>query len=261
MDVKGDLVSAATQNAKLDGKLREARDRILALRAEVDRLSRPPNSYGIVLKRNDDGTVDVHSGGRKMRVATSSDVEGPGIGEEVALNESLTVVSARRPDRIGEVATVKELLDDGSRAVVTSQANEERVVELRPGLAADAVRIGDSVMLDPAAALAIERLPRPQVADLILEEVPDVSYDDVGGLDAQIEKITDAIELPFVHQSLFLRVRPPSPQRSAALRAARLRQDAHRQGRGQQPHHEGRRALGRLRGPQLLPERQRARAA
>ena len=203
LDLKSELASAVAQNAKLDDKLREARDRILALRAQIDRLTEPPNGYGIVLGCNDDDTVDVHSGGRKMRVSVHSDIKNLGIGEEVVLNESLNVVSARRPDRIGEVATVKELLDDGVRAVVSSQANEERVVELGPTAIAEAIRIGDSVMLDSTAIMALERLPRPQVQELFLEEVPDISYGDVGGLDEQIEKITDAIELPFIHHSLF----------------------------------------------------------
>jgi len=213
LDAKSQLSRAATHNGKLDAKLRESREQILALRAEVDKLTQPPSGYGTVLGRNDDGTVDVRAGGRKMRVAVHPDVEDRlAVGEEVVLNESFSVVLARRPDRTGEVATVKELLADGSRAVVVGRADEERVVGLGEAVAAGPIRSGDTVLVDSSAALLLERLPRPEVEDLVLEEVPDVTYDDVGGLDLQIEHITDAVELPFVHHGLFSEYDLPAPK-------------------------------------------------
>ena len=213
LNAKGRLSRKTAQNAKLDAKLREARDRIVALRSEVDRLTQPPSGYGTVLGLNDDGTADVRSSGRKIRVAVHPDAaESLAVGEEVVLNESFSVILARRPSRTGEVVTVKEVFDKGTRAVVVGRADEERVVDLSSVVAAGPVRSGDSVLVDSSAALVLERLPRPQVEDLVLEEVPDVSYDDVGGLDSQIVQITDAVELPFVHRDMFSEYKLPAPK-------------------------------------------------
>ena len=212
-DTKGRLTQAASQNERLTTMLRDAREHIGSLREEVEKLTQPPSGYGTVLGRNDDGTVDVRAGGRKMRVAVHPDLaEDLRAGEEVALNESFSVVLARRPDRTGEVATVKELLPGSDRAVVLGRADEERVVELSAAVSAAPIRSGDNVLIDSSGDLVIERLPRPEVEDLILEEVPDVGYEDVGGLDAQIEQITDAVELPFVHHALFAEYDLPAPK-------------------------------------------------
>ena len=212
-DTKGRLTQAVSQNERLTTMLRDAREHIGSLREEVEKLTQPPSGYGTVLGCNDDGTVDVRAGGRKMRVAVHPDLaEDLKAGEEVALNESFSVVLARRPDRTGEVATVKELLPGGDRALVLGRADEERVVELSAAVAAGPIRSGDNVLIDASGDLVIERLPRPEVEDLILEEVPDISYDDVGGLDSQIEQITDAVELPFVHHALFAEYDLPAPK-------------------------------------------------
>ena len=212
-DTKGRLTQAISQNERLTTMLRDAREHIGSLREEVEKLTQPPSGYGTVLGCNDDGTVDVRAGGRKMRVAVHPDLaEDLKAGEEVALNESFSVVLARRPDRTGEVATVKELLPGGDRAVVLGRADEERVVELSAAVSAGPIRSGDNVLIDSSGDLVIERLPRPEVEDLILEEVPDISYDDVGGLDSQIEQITDAVELPFVHHALFAQYDLPAPK-------------------------------------------------
>ena len=212
-DTKGRLTQAISQNERLTTMLRDAREHIGSLREEVEKLTQPPSGYGTVLGCNDDGTVDVRAGGRKMRVAVHPDLaEDLKAGEEVALNESFSVVLARRPDRTGEVATVKELLPGGDRAVVLGRADEERVVELSAAVSAGPIRSGDNVLIDSSGDLVIERLPRPEVEDLILEEVPDISYDDVGGLDSQIEQITDAVELPFVHHDLFAQYDLPAPK-------------------------------------------------
>ena len=212
-DTKGRLTQAVSQNERLTTMLRDAREHIGSLREEVEKLTQPPSGYGTVLGCNDDGTVDVRASGRKMRVAVHPDLaEDLKAGEEVALNESFSVVLARRPDRTGEVATVKELLPGGDRAVVLGRADEERVVELSAVVSAGPIRSGDNVLIDASGDLVIERLPRPEVEDLILEEVPDISYEDVGGLDSQIEQITDAVELPFVHHALFADYDLPAPK-------------------------------------------------
>jgi proteasome-associated ATPase len=214
LETKGQLTQAVTQNEKLTYTLREARDHIASLRDEVEKLSQPPSAYGTFVGRNDDGTVDIHSGGRKIRVSLHPELESESLvrGAEVVLNESLNVVLARAPERTGEIVTFKELLDDGHRAMIVGRGDEELVVELSDALIGSRLRSGDSVLLDPRAALLIEKLPRPEVEQLVLEEVPDIAYSDVGGLDSQIEQIMDAVELPFVHQALFAQYRLPAPK-------------------------------------------------
>ena len=213
LETKGQLAQAVSQNEKLTHTLREAREHISALREEVEKLTQTPNAYGTVLQLNDDGTVDVFSSGRKMRVAIHPEVEGTlERGQEVALNDSLSVVLARSADGTGEVVTLAELLEGGRRAVVSCRADEERVVDLAEHLAGVPLRVGDPMLMDTRSGLLTERLVRSEVEDLVLEEVPEVTYDDVGGLDAQIEKITDAVELPFLHADLFAEHRLPAPK-------------------------------------------------
>jgi proteasome-associated ATPase len=214
LETKGQLAQAVSQNEKLTYTLREARDHIAALREEVDKLTQPPSAYGTLLGRNDDDTVDVFSGGRKMRVAVSPDLDVAHLvsGAEVVLNESLNVVLARSAEVAGDVVTLKEVLDGGTRAMVVGRADDERVVELSDAIRAEKLRAGDTVLMDPRSGLLLEKLPRPEVEDLVLEEVPDISYDDVGGLDEQIELIKDAVELPFLHQDLFAEFKLPAPK-------------------------------------------------
>jgi proteasome-associated ATPase len=214
LETKGQLAQAVSQNEKLTYTLREAREHIAELRQEVEKLTQPPSAYGTYLSTNDDGTVDVFSAGRKMRVALHPEIEADELrrGQEVVLNESLNVVLARGSEVSGEVVTLKEVLEDGRRAMVVGRADEERVVELADQLKDEKLRAGDTVLLDSRAAILLERLPRPEVEELVLEEVPDISYDDVGGLDQQIEQITDAVELPFVHRDLFDEHKLPAPK-------------------------------------------------
>jgi len=215
LETKGQLTQAVAQNEKLTYTLREARDHIAALRDEVDKLTRPPSAYGTYLGRNDDdGTVDVYSSGRKMRVTLHPDLEDEPLerGAEVVLNESLNVVLARSGELTGEVVTIKELLDGGTRALIVGRADEERVCELAGSIMGEPLRSGDTVLLDSRSGLLLEKLPRPEVETLVLEEVPDVSYEDVGGLDDQIEQIADAVELPFLHQDLFAEHKLPAPK-------------------------------------------------
>ena len=214
-------VSQLTErNAKLVETLREARGQLLALREEVDRLAQPPSGYGVFLACFDDGSVDVFTSGRRMRVAVSPAVEIPQLrrGQSVRLNEALTVVEAGSFELTGEVCALREVLDCGLRALVVGHADEERVVWLADPLLMgpdnpDAVPLkpGDSLLVDTKAAYAYERVPKAEVEDLVLEEVPDVGYEDIGGLASQIEQIRDAVELPFLHAELFreYELRPP----------------------------------------------------
>jgi proteasome-associated ATPase len=212
LETKGQLAQAVSQNEKLAYTLREAREHIAALREEVDKLTQPPSAYGTMLDVNDDGTVDVFSGGRKMRVAVVPEVAGSlQRGMEVVLNDSLNVVLARGAEPTGEVVSLKEVLSDG-RALIVGRADEERVVEMVPELIDGPLRTGDTMLMDVRSGLLLERLPRPEVEELVLEEVPDVSYADIGGLDQQIEAIADAVELPFLHHELFAEHQLPAPK-------------------------------------------------
>ena len=214
LETKGQLQQALSQNERLTYTLREAREHIASLREEVDKLTQPPSAYGTFLKLNEDGTADVFSGGRKMRVALHPGLESNDLhrGQEVVLNESLNVVLARGSDLSGEVVTMKSILEDNHRAIVVGRADEERVVEIAEELMGEKLRSGDSLLMDSRSGLLLEKLPRPEVEELVLEEVPDISYEDVGGLDWQIEQITDAVELPFLYKDLFIEHKLPAPK-------------------------------------------------
>jgi proteasome-associated ATPase len=214
LESKGQLAQAVSQNEKLTFTLQQAKEQLGALREEVEKLTQPPAAYGTFLDINPDGTVDVFSSGRKMRVALHPDID-PGVlrkGNEVVLNESLNVVLVRDGDLAGEVVTMKEVLADGFRAIVFARADEERVVELADELVGTKLRPGDAILMDNRSQLLIEKLPRPEVEELVLEEVPDITYADVGGLDTQIEAITDAVELPYLHRRLFNSYKLPAPK-------------------------------------------------
>ncbi|WP_190824534.1 proteasome ATPase [Saccharopolyspora pogona] len=211
-------VSQLTErNAKLTETLKEARGQLMALRDEVDRLAQPPSGYGVYLHRYEDSTVDVFTSGRKMRVAVSPNVETEELrlGQSVRLNEALTVVEAGAFEQTGEVCTFRELMSSGAgespRALVLGHTDEERVVWVTEPLAASGLKAGDSVLVDSKAGYAYDVVPKAEVEDLVLEEVPDVGYQDIGGLAGQIEQIRDAVELPFLHSDLYIeyQLRPP----------------------------------------------------
>ena len=212
-ETEASLASVTGQNDRLAGTLREARDQIVALKEEVDRLAQPPSGFGIFLSTCEDGTADVFTGGRKMRVSVSPGIELDELkpGQEVVLNEALNVVIAQGFETIGEVVMLKEILEDGERALVISHADEERIARLAEPLRDAPLRTGDSLLLEPRSGYVYERIPKAEVEELILEEVPDITYSEIGGLSGQIEQIRDAIELPYLHADLFKehQLRPP----------------------------------------------------
>jgi len=211
--VQADLSGVSGQNDRLVATLRDARDQIVALKEEVDRLAQPPSGYGVFLARHEDGTVDVFTGGRKLRVSVSPTVEAESMqrGQEVMLNEALNVVAALAFERQGEVMLLKEVLADGERALVTGHTDSERVVMLAAPLLDGPLRVGDSLLVESRSGWAYERVPKSEVEELVLEEVPDIAYSDIGGLRGQIESIQDAVELPFLHKELFAehQLKPP----------------------------------------------------
>jgi proteasome-associated ATPase len=214
------LAQLSARNEKLTETLKEARGQLVALREEVERLAQPPSGYGVFLARYPDETVDVFTSGRRMRVAVSPAVatEELSSGQTVRLNEALTVVEAGAYERIGEVCALREVLtdEDGSRtrALIIGHADEERVIHLADSLLSaegPELKPGDSLMVDTKVGYAYEKVPKAEVEELVLEEVPDVAYTDIGGLSRQIDSIRDAVELPFLHADLFrtYQLRPP----------------------------------------------------
>jgi len=212
-DTQRSLAGVTSQNERLAQTLREAREQIITLKEEVDRLAQPPTGFGTFLARNEDESIDVFTGGRKLRVNVSPNVEAAQLrrGQEVMLNEALNVVAALDYETVGDVVMFKELLADGERALVIGNADEERVVRLAEPLLANTLRAGDSVLLDAKSGHIYERVPKSEVEELILEEVPDIAYESIGGLGTQIEAIQDAVELPYLYPEMFKehQLKPP----------------------------------------------------
>jgi proteasome-associated ATPase len=213
-EVQANLAGVVSQNERLVSTLKEARDQIVALKEEVDRLAQPPSGYGYYLATHDDGTVDVFSGGRKLRVSVSPALEIDELrrGQEVMLNEAMNVVKALEFERQGDVVLLKEVLESGDRALVVGHTDEERIVMLAEPLLDGPLRPGDSLLVESRSGWAYERIPKSEVEDLVLEEVPDIDYEDIGGLRDQIEQIRDAVELPFLHKDLFIEHQLKAPK-------------------------------------------------
>ena len=199
------LATMSAQNDRLVRTLKDAREQLVTLKSEVDRLAAPPAAYGIVLEIHDDGTADVLTGGRKMQVAVSPTIERAELrqGREVRLNEALNIVATCGYERVGEVVLVKELIEP-DRVLVVAHADEERVCRLADSVPQGSIRVGDALLLEPRSGFVFERIEKAEVADLVLEEVPDISYEDIGGLRGQIEAIRDSVELPYLHPELYL---------------------------------------------------------
>ena len=203
--LRGELAAQKDHNDRLISTLRDAREQIVTLKAEVDRLAEPPSGFGSFMFLHEDGSVDIVASGKKLRVSVSPNVDAKALqpGQEVMLNESMNVVAVRSFEEIGELVTFKEYLGSGDRALVIGHTDEERVVRVAGPLRASKVRAGDSLLFDVRAGYVYEKVPKAEVEELILEEVPDIDYSDIGGLREQIESIRDAVEMPFMHPELF----------------------------------------------------------
>jgi len=212
LQLQTSLATLSSQNERLVRTLKEAREQIVTLKSEVDRLAQPPSAYGLIIESYDDATVDILTSGRKMRVAVSPSVDPSELsaGREVMLNEALNVVAACGFERVGEIVMLKELLGD-DRVLVVAHADEERVCRMAESLEGEPIRVGDALLLDSRSGFVYERIPKAEVEDLVLEEVPDIDYSDIGGLANQIEAIRDAVELPYLYPDLFLehKLKPP----------------------------------------------------
>lgn len=199
------LDQAFKQNEKLTAALMEAKNRIDALKQEVEKLTTPPATYAVFSGTNSDKTVDVYVSGRKMKVNLHPDIsaEALKIGQQLILNEALNAIEVCDFEQQGEVVRVKDVLEN-QRVVVTLRGEEELVVELAAPLIGEHISVGDHLLLDSHSGYVLEKLPKSEVEEVVLEEIPDVSYDQIGGLEEQIQQVRDAVELPFLHAELFL---------------------------------------------------------
>lgn len=211
-DTESKLAESKNRNDKLISTLREARDQLVALREEVDRLAQPPNGYAQVVQINEDDSVDIMQQGRKLRVSYAPTLDKAELlpGREVVLNEAMCIVSAADYESVGELVTLKEFLSD-DRVLVVGRSDEERVVRMAGSLDRSKMRVGHALTVDQRSGFVYEVVPRSEVEELVLEEVPEIDYSDIGGLSSQIDAIKDAVELPFMHPELFREhgLRPP----------------------------------------------------
>ena len=207
------LDQATKQNEKLVTTLQEAKVQIEALRAEVEKLTAPPSAYAIFSSLNTDGTGNVYVSGRKMKVSLHPSIKGSAMrkGQEVVLNEALNVIEVKGFDIQGEVVRLKDVLE-GNRALVTLHFDEEKVAELGDPLLAEHLSVGDHLLYDPRSGYVVEKLPRSESEELVLEEVPDVDYEHIGGLQHELEQVRDAVELPFLHPTLFSEYKLSAPK-------------------------------------------------
>jgi len=207
------LDQATKQNEKLVATLQEAKAQIEALRAEVEKLTAPPSTYAIFSSLNPDGTGNVYVSGRKMKVSIHPSIRAKELrkGQELILNEALNVIEAKGFDVQGEVVRLKDLLE-GHRALVTLHFDEEKVAELGDPLLLERLSVGDHLLYDPRSGCVIEKLPKSEAEELVLEEVPDVDYARIGGLQRELEQVRDAVELPFLHPELFAEFQLSAPK-------------------------------------------------
>ena len=213
MRVNGELAAARDHNERLITTLRDAREQIVSLKTEVDRLAQPPSGFATILIAYADATADIMASGKKMRVRVSPTIEITDLvlGREVLLNESMNIVSIREYDETGEIVVLKERINN-DRALVVAHSDEERVIRIGQPLIGEKLRAGDTLLCDMRNGVAVEKIARAEVEELVLEEVPDIHYEDIGGLGEQIEKIRDAVELPYLHAELFLEHKLKAPK-------------------------------------------------
>jgi proteasome-associated ATPase len=206
------LQQSEKQNKRLAASLQEAKTQIETLRTEIAKLTAPPSSYALFCSLNDDASANVYVSGRKMRVSVRNSVASASLrkGQEVILNEALNIIEARAFDPQGQVVKLKDQLD-GTRALIQLHHDEERIVELGEPLLHESLSVGDHLLYDPRSGYVIEKIPKAEIEELVIEEVPDVQYEDVGGLTKEVEQVTDAVELPFLYPELFKehRLTPP----------------------------------------------------
>jgi proteasome-associated ATPase len=212
-EVNKSIDDLRVKNQELTNLLLDAKNQLISLKDQVELLGNPPSGFGIFLELFEDG-ADVLINGRKMRVTISPEINKSELspGREVVLNDALNIISVHGFEKAGELVTLKSVLEDESRAIVLGRADEERVVLIAESLLKSSIKAGDSLILDTKSGFVYEKVPKSDVEELVLEEVPDVNYEDIGGLGKQIEQIRDAVELPFLHKDLYQEYRLKAPK-------------------------------------------------
>ena len=213
------LARLTENNDRLVATLKEARAQIVTLKEEIDRLAQPPSGYGVFLARHEDGTVDVFTGGPQ---AAGGGLAGARRRRSCAgARRSCSTTRSTSSTRSASSGSARwscsrSCLEPRRAAPVTGRWSSRTPTRsgwcTSPTRSSDVpLRAGDSLLIEPRSAYAYERIPKSEVEELVLEEVPDVDYADIGGLDRQIEQIRDAVELPFLHAELFRehQLRPP----------------------------------------------------
>lgn len=204
--------STEKQNDKLTAILEQAKEQIKELRAEIDKLTMPPSTYAIFSDYHESGVATVYVNGRKMKVSVHPAINTSLLkkGQEVILNEAFAIIEPCGFDRQGEVVRVKDMLE-GGRVLVTLHFDEEKVATVADSLSETTLSVGDHLLYDARSGYVVEKLPKSEVEDLVLEEVPDISYEQIGGLEGAIEMVRDAVELPFLYPDLFAehKLKPP----------------------------------------------------
>ena len=213
IDLRSQLAAQKDHNERLITTLKEAREQIVTLKAEVDRLAEPPSGYGTIVIRHEDASVDIIASGRKLRVAVAPGLAAEDLlpGREVMLNETMNIIAVRDYEDVGEIVTLKERIGT-DRALVLAHSDEERVVRLATSLHDEVLKAGDALLCDVRSSYVMEKVPKAEVEELVLEEVPDIDYSQIGGLRDQIESIRDAVEMPFLHADLFAEHRLKAPK-------------------------------------------------
>ncbi|MDH3521932.1 MAG: proteasome ATPase [Myxococcales bacterium] len=198
------FTDAERQNERLVNVLQEAKQQIEMLKEEVDKLCAPPNNYGIFSSANKDGTAEILVDGRPMRVNVHPNVDPFQFveGQHVVLNEAFNIVESSGFVSRGEIASIVDFIAD-NRAIVLGHTDDERVVTLAEPLRSERLKVGDNLLYDPRTHYAFEKLPKSAVEEVVLEEIPNVTYDDIGGLGDQIEMLRDSVELPYIYPEVF----------------------------------------------------------
>jgi len=224
-EARARAVSLAAKNERLVTALGTARERIAELGQQLDAVTHPPVTLGLLtgLPRTrgaagDTGDavdaaqpreVAVSLSGRQMLLHVHPGVDDTElqVGRRVAVNDQMLVVATLPEPGTGEAVTLEERLDD-ARVLVTTGAGGTRILTLSSALGriagtGEGLKPGDTLAADLRADVATALIERTSVEQLVVAETPDVSWADIGGLGPQIEQIRDALELPFTHPELF----------------------------------------------------------
>lgn len=203
-------------NERLEYLLEQAKVKLREMRDEIDRLSQPPSVYASFLHLNDDGTAEVIANGRRMRCNISEDINLDDLhrGRYLVMNEQMVAVEAGPYADAGEICKVLDTLDDG-RLIIEGRMDERKIIYLKDGLKVDEdrpLKAGDEVLVDTTSAVAMEYVYKLEAKDQLLETVPDVTYDKIGGVDDAIKTVHDSVELPYKHPEVFAEFELSAPK-------------------------------------------------